>query len=328
MSEAEYALVADIGGTNARFALVDQVNSSPQHERTLRCADFPGPVEAVRHYLAPLGGPRLRVAAFDVATPVTGDFVALTNGPWSFSVATVRDALGLERLHVINDFTALALAVPLLDREEIRQIGGGVAKPNTAIAVLGAGTGLGASGLIWDGRRWLPLAGEGGHVSFSPATEREDAILRVLRRRFGTHVSAERWLSGMGLTNIYSALAELDEGRPHALEPDQITQRAQQGHDQRSLETVAIFCAALGTIAGDLALTLGARSGVYVGGGIVPKLGALFDRSAFRQRFEDKGRYRGYLSEIPTWVIVAEAPALRGLASLLSQEVRGATARD
>lgn len=312
------ALVADIGGTNARFALVDRAGGVPLHELNLHCADFPGPVEAVRHYLSVVGNPRVRVAAFDVATPVTGDVVSLTNGPWAFSVGAVRDALRLQQLHVINDFTALALAVPQLGEQELRQIGEGIAQPETAIGVLGAGTGLGVSGLIWSGERWLPLEGEGGHVSFSPLDEREDALLRVLRRHVGPHVSAERLLSGMGLTSIYQGLSELDGDASVCLDPEQITRQALLDGDIRARETVDIFCAALGTIAGNLALTLGARSGVYIGGGIVPKLGSHFDRSRFRQRFEAKGRYRQYLAAIPTWVIVAETPALRGLSALLA----------
>jgi len=318
MSETSLALVADIGGTNARFALVPPGEKTPQHELTLRCREFAGPVEAVRHYLSTVGNPDIRVAAFDVATAVTQDLVRLTNGPWSFSTSDTRDALGLDRLHVINDFTALALAVPVLEEPETRKVGGGTPVPETAIGVLGAGTGLGVSGLLWHDGRWLAVQGEGGHVAFSPVTEREDAILRIFRRRYGRHVSVERFLSGMGLSNIHEALCELDGSQTARLEPAQITKRAFDGTDQRSLETVDIFCAALGTAAGNLAVTLGARSGVYVGGGIVPKLGAFFDQSAFRERFEDKGRFSKYVTSIPTYVILAQTPALRGLATLLT----------
>jgi glucokinase len=296
MSKVKISLVADIGGTNVRFALVPVGTTEPQREQILRCGDFDGPVEAVRHYLSLVGNPDLGIAAFDVATAVTGDQISLTNGPWSFSIAATRDALGLDRLHVINDFTALALAVPILDEHETRKVGAGVPVPETAIGVLGAGTGLGVSGLLWHAGRWLAVQGEGGHVAFSPVTEREDAILNVFRRDYGSHISVERFLSGMGLTNIYRALCELDGAEPVQLEPAQITE------------------AALG-----VAITLGARSGVFIGGGIVPRLGDYFDRSAFRKRFEDKGRFSDYLSSIPTYLIVAETPALRGLATLLAR---------
>ena len=317
MSEASLALVADIGGTNARFALVEPGATTTQHELNLRCHEFAGPVKAAQHYLATVGNPVVRVAAFDVATAVTQDHIRLTNGPWSFSVSATREALGLDQLHVINDFTALALAVPILDKNETRQIGGGAQVPEISIGVIGAGTGLGVSGLLWHNGRWLAVQGEGGHVAFSPVTEREDAVLRIFRRNFGSHVSVERFLSGMGLTNIYEALCELDGTHPVKLEPARITEHAIDGSDPRSRETVDLFCAALGTAAGNLAVTLGARSGVYIGGGIVPKLGDRFYQSAFRERFEDKGRFSTYLSAIPTYVILAETPALRGLATLL-----------
>ena len=319
MSEVTTSLVADIGGTNVRFALVPVGTTDPQHERILRCGDFDGPVEAVRYYLSLVGNPELDIAAFDVATAVTEDVISLTNGPWSFSISATREALGLDRLHVINDFTALALAVPILESDEIRKLGGGAPVPETAIGVLGAGTGLGVSGLLWHAGRWLAVQGEGGHVAFSPVTEREDAILDLFRRDYGTHISVERFLSGMGLTNIYQALCELDGAQPLQLDPAQITAGALAGSDTRARETVDIFCAALGTAASNVAITLGARSGVFIGGGIVPKLGDYFDRSAFRERFEDKGRFSDYLSAIPTYVIVAETPALRGLATLLAQ---------
>lgn len=317
MNVANLALVADIGGTNARFALVAKGETKVRQEHNLRCRDFPGPVEAVRHYLGLVGDPVVRVGAFDVATAVTEDTICLTNGPWSFSVSATRDALGLDQLHVINDFTALALSLPILGEDEKRQVGRGAPVDGSAIGVIGPGTGLGVSGLLRDAGRWVPLQGEGGHVAFSPANEREDQILRVLRREYGTHVSIERLLSGMGLTNIYRALCEFENETPKTLEPERITDRALDGSDARCRETVDIFCGALGTAAANVAVTLGARGGIFIGGGIVPKLGDYLDRSEFRQRFEDKGRYCAYLSGIPTYVIVARTPALRGLATLL-----------
>ena len=317
MGEAKLALVADIGGTNVRFGLVPEGETRPQQEHNLRCADFSGPVEAARHYLDLVGNPVISAAAFDVATAVTDDMIRLTNSPWAFSVLETRDALELERLHVINDFTALALSLPFLEETEKRRIGGGAPVKGSAIAVLGPGTGLGVSGLLHEGGRWVAVQGEGGHVAFSPMTEREEQILGVLRSDYGTHVSNERLLSGMGLTNIFRALCVLDGAEPKTLEPAHITSATLDGSDARCRETVDIFCGALGTAAANLTLTLGARGGVFIGGGIVPKLGDYFDRSTFRQRFEDKGRYRAYLAGVPTHVIVAGNPALRGLATLL-----------
>jgi glucokinase len=310
-------LVSDIGGTNARFALVAPGTALPQHERNLLCADFPGPVEAARHYLAGVGNPAVNAAAFDVATGITGDFIQLTNGPWGFSVEQTRRALGIERLHVVNDFTALALGVPLLRAEEKKQIGAGAPVPGTALAVLGAGTGLGVSGLLPHGGRWIAIQGEGGHVALSPMTEREDAVLRVMRPRFGGHVSAERLLSGPGIVNLYQALCQLDGVTAQYSDPADITERGLANGDARCRETLDLFCSVLGTIAANLAVTLGARGGVYLGGGIVPRLGEYFERSQFRARFQQKGRFSSYLSAIPTYVILASTLALRGLATVL-----------
>ena len=310
------ALVADIGGTNARFARVD-AQGRLYGERSLACAEFPDLVTAATAYLATSNGPRPRQAAVAVATPVSGDWIQFTNSTWSFSIAAARQALGLERLLMLNDFTALALALPLLGADERRAIGGGVALADAPIGLIGPGTGLGVSGLVWSGQRWLPLQTEGGHVSFAATSEREWALSRVLQRRFG-HVSPERLLSGPGLVNLYTALAELDAWPAPALQPAQITARGLAATCPHCREALDLFCAALGTAAGNLALSLGARGGVYIGGGIVPRLGDFFDRSAFRARFEAKGRFSAYLAAIPTWVITAENPALRGVATALA----------
>ena len=308
-------LVGDVGGTNARFALVDE-HRRINAERTLAGADFAGLRDAIEAYLREVGAPRLSRAAIAVATAVTGDWIQFTNSPWSFSIEATRRELGLEQLRVLNDFTALALALPQLAPDERRAIGGGEALAHAPIGLIGPGTGLGVSGLVWSGDRWIPLETEGGHVTFSPANEREWAIGRVLQRRFG-HVSPERLLAGPGWVDVYTALAELDGGTVEDLTPTEITQRALAGTCPRCLEVQEIFCGALGTAAGNLAITLGALGGVYIGGGIVPRLGEFFDRSAFRARFEAKGRFSAYLAAIPTWVITAANPALRGVAAAL-----------
>jgi glucokinase len=311
-------LLADIGGTNVRFALLPAGEVRPQQEVSLACADHRGLVEAARAYLAQVGNPAVSEAAIDVATAITGDLVKLTNSPWAFSIEQTRQQLGLSRLLVLNDFTALALSLPTLRYDELRQVGRGQALPDKAIALIGAGTGLGVSGLIRCGARWVPLEGEGGHVAFSPMDAREDAVLGVLRERFG-HVSAERLASGPGLVNLYQALCRLDHVSARALEPQQIAEQGEAGKDAQAAEALAMFCAVLGTAAANLAITLGARGGVYIGGGIVPKLGDYFERSAFRARFEHKGRFSGYLAAIPTFVILAEYPALAGLAAAVDQ---------
>lgn len=308
-------LIADIGGTNARFALIG-VNRQPYAEHTLVCADFSGLAAAATSYLQKVGGLRPNRAAVAVATPVTGDWIQFTNSHWSFSTEAARQELGLEDLLILNDFTALALSLPLLKADERRAIGGGEAVAGAPIALIGPGTGLGVSGLVWSGERWIPLQTEGGHVTFSPVDEREWAISRILQRRFG-HVSPERLLAGPGWIDVYTALAELEGWPAEDLTPAEITRRALAGTCIHCREVQEIFCGALGTAAGNLAITLGARGGVYIGGGIAPRLGEFFDQSTFRSRFEDKGRFSSYLAAIPTWVITAANPALRGVAAAL-----------
>ncbi|MCH7889371.1 MAG: glucokinase [Proteobacteria bacterium] len=312
-------LVADIGATNARFAL-QRPGGRPEAPVVLPVAEHGDIEAAVRAALALAGSEAEPVfAALAVAAPVLGDRVEMTNHPWCFSREALRRALGLERLLVVNDFTAIALSLPRLGKRERRQVGGGKPAPRAPFAVLGPGTGLGVSGLLPTADGWAPLAGEGGHIDLAPGDERELAILERLRRRFD-HVSLERVLSGPGLVNLYRALAEIageapaDAGTPSA---EEITARARAGTCRLCKAAVEAFCGLLGAAAGDLALTLGARGGVYIAGGIVPKLGPAFDADRFRRRFEAKGRFRAYLEPIPAYVVTAGAPALLGLASLL-----------
>jgi len=308
-------MIADIGGTNARFALLDGMER--RDEVVLACADYPDLVSAAEEYLKQVGATknsRPAEAALAIAGPVTNDIVRMTNHVWQFSAAHTRQQLGLKRLIVLNDFTALAMAVRHLSGEDLEQVGGGKAAPNTPLAVIGPGTGLGVSGLIPAGQHWIALQGEGGHVSLSVMNEREVAVLKQLQQRF-SHVSAERVLSGPGLVSLYDALCGVEGVVPEVLTPPQITKRAQDASCRMCLETVSMFCALLGTMASNLVLTLGALGGVYIGGGIVPSLGRSFTSSRFRDRFEDKGRFTDYVSRVPTFVIKAELPALLGLAS-------------
>jgi glucokinase len=316
--DSGFRLLADIGGTNVRFALLLPGSNRPEQESSLLCADYPGLEQAARAYLQMVGDPPVREAAIDVATAVTGDLVKLTNSPWAFSIEQTRRQLKLERLMVINDFTALALALPTMEPTAFRQVGRGSPVSGTAIGLIGAGTGLGVSGLVPCASRWAPLQGEGGHTAFSPMTAREDAVLGVLRERFG-HVSTERLVSGPGLVNLYDALSKLDHVPARGLTPQEIAEAALSGSDAQCAEALESFCAMLGTAAGNLAITLGARGGVFIGGGIVPKLGTYFDASPFRTRFEHKGRFSALLAGVPTYVIIADYPALPGLAVALSQ---------
>jgi glucokinase len=315
-------LLADVGGTNARFAWQAAPGAPLEDPRTLACADHPSLEAALRHYLAGLPREAPRVGAIAIANPVVGDQVRMTNHHWSFSIEALRQALGWVWLEVLNDFTALALALPHLRAEERVAVGGGTARAGAAIGLLGPGTGLGVSGLLPDGRGgWVPLQGEGGHVSLAPVGAREAAVAHWLHQRHG-HASAERAVSGQGLLELHHALCALDAvpvpaGLASAAD---VSAAALARADVRCVEALDMMCGFLGSVAGNLALTLGARGGIYIGGGIVPRLGEAFARSPFRERFEAKGRFRPYLADIPVWVITApQSPALLGAAQALDR---------
>lgn len=311
-------LLADVGGTNARMAWQDGPGAPIEHIEILPVAQHASLQAAIGVYLKQLGR-RPASAAIAMANPVTGDHVQMTNHDWSFSQAALRETLGLSTLRVLNDFTALALALPQLPANELRQVGGGAAVPGAAIGLLGAGTGLGVSGLLPDGAGgWTPIAGEGGHVTLPASTARERVVMDALIVRHG-HASAERVASGTGLLETFQILCEADGIDPlHIDSAAEVTQAALQGQHAQALETLHIFCDVLGAVAGNLALTLGARGGVYIGGGVVPRLGTWFDTSPFRERFEAKGRFGPYLGEIPVWVITSpQSPALLGAACAL-----------
>ncbi|HJO96576.1 MAG: glucokinase [Rhodospirillales bacterium] len=315
----EVRIIADIGGTNARFALIDGAGQTGE-TRVLKCADYSDPVAAAGAFLdttAPTSRPMR--GAFAVASPVAEDQVTMTNHPWSFSVEDVRRRLGLDVLRVVNDFAAIALAIPYLGQNDCYQVGGGEPVPDAPVAVLGPGTGLGASALVPAAGCWAPLATEGGHVTMAAFDEREAAVLANLRRTYD-HVSAERVISGPGLVNLYRSLCALD-GRQadHAATPDAVSRLADDGTCPAATEALEMFCAMLGTVASDLALSLGALGGVYIAGGIVPKLGPAFAASGFRRRFEDKGRFAAYLAATPVFVITHPLPAFVGLGAVAGE---------
>jgi glucokinase len=316
---ADTRLLADVGGTNARFAWQAGPNAPLAHIQTLRCADFDSIEAAMRHYLDGAGRGTPRRCAMGIANPVFGDWVQMTNHHWGFSIAGVQAALGLEQFVVINDFTALALAIPLLKPHELRQVGGQAPVPGKAIGLLGAGTGLGMGGLVPCGNRWAPLEGEGGHIGLAPTNGLEADILAHLRSRFG-RVSVERVLSGPGLSDLYEAMVAV-RGEPRKVPTPsaaQIVEAALARVDPLCEAVLSTFCGWLGSVAGDLALMLGARGGIYIGGGIVPRLGHWLDLSDFRERFDDKGRLSAFVRPMPVYVIGAEvSPALLGVAQAL-----------
>lgn len=317
MTETYPRLLGDIGGTNARFAWAEAPEAPVARCVNYRCADYPTIADAISSYVAEHAPRRPQAAALGIANPIDGDQVRMTNGNWSFSIQALKRDMGLQRLSVVNDFTALALALPSLEASQLHALEGGKSVAGEPLAVLGAGTGLGVAGLLpLPNGAWRPLSGEGGHASLAGQDAFEDAVIARLRLRFG-HVSAERALSGPGLVNLYLASAEIAGLPAPELTPPEVLQRAEQG-DALAKQAIALFCSFLGSVAGNLALTLGARGGVYIGGGIAPRLLSELAQSNFRTRFEGKGRFADYLSGIPCFVIdAAVSPALDGASRAL-----------
>lgn len=315
------SLVADIGGSNARFGLLTEARV--QHVRTLPVLAHSGLAAAVQAYLAELAallGDNFRAprrAAFAVATAVAGDQIEFTNSHWNFSRTSVQAELDLDALLVLNDFEALALSLPHLDASQLRPHGT-IGKPHGTLAVIGPGTGLGVAGVVQTPAGWVALASEGGHVTLAAADDFESALLQCARRTY-PHVSAERLLSGIGLPLLHRTLSEVRGVGVSLLSTEQIVERGLSGSDALCGQTLDVFCALLGSFAGNVALTLGARGGVYIGGGILPRIADHFFASRFRERFESKGRFRSYLEAIPTALITDTLVALTGAAIAVEQ---------
>ena len=320
MTDTFPRLLGDVGGTNARFGWQSNAHSGIEHVLVLPCAAHETLEAAIRTYLELKSLPMPRTGALGIANPITGDVIRMTNHHWSFSISEMQRSLGLQQLNVINDFTALALALPSIAKDNLVQVGGTVAEAYAPKALIGAGTGLGVSGLMPTDANdhWVAIAGEGGHVTLAAQTESEYRVIELIRQRYG-HVSAERVLSGQGLVDLYLALRQMQKQQPvDVAGAAEITAWALQNKDPLALQSIDMFAGFLGSVTGDLALTLGARGGVYLGGGIVPRWLGWFETSQFRERFEAKGRFKAYLKDIPVWVInAAESPALLGAARSL-----------
>ena len=310
------ALLADIGGTNARFALHQEGRTGTP--LVLATGDFASLDEALLHALDGLGARTLSGVAACAAGPPVDGVIALTNSPWEVRETVLAEVTGASRVVLVNDFTAIAAALPALARHQLRELGGGEGLAGSPQAVLGPGTGLGVSARLPDPRGDRFITGEGGHVDLAAADAGEDAILGRLRERFG-HVSAERVLCGDGLVNLYRAMnAGTGNSGPGSgpTSGGDVTALAALG-DLRAIRCLEQFSRWLGAVAADLALTVGALGGVYLAGGVLPAMGPLFPADAFRRRFIDKGRYRDYLASIPTYMITGTNPALVGLVRLL-----------
>jgi glucokinase len=314
-------LVGDIGGTNARFALAEVgADGSIRLDEPLilPAADYSLGREAVRAFLSKLKpAERPPLAVLAAAGPVTGGAVRFTNNEhWRFEEEDLRSAFGFAGVRLINDFTAEALAIDHLEAADIRQIGpAGTPAPRATAAVLGPGTGFGAAALVDDGANRAVLTSEAGHAGFAPS---DDDELEILRRLMVTHgrTSIERVLSGPGLLSLYRTLARM-RGEPAPLDHPDAVSRAGLAGEPLARAVLDRFCGILGAVAGDLALTTGARRGVYISGGIAPAIISLLESSAFRARFEAKGRMSDYVKAIPTYVVTAPYAAMVGAASLL-----------
>ncbi len=317
-------LLADIGSTYARFA-IERARGEFDRFSTVKCADYADFGSALRSYLDTVKDAGIRHAAVAISNPVEGDMVQMTNYHWQFSIEKTRADCELDTLLVVNDYTALAAGLPHLSNDQRRQIGAGEVKARSVIGLLGAGTGLGVSGLIPTDDGWISLGSQGGHVSFSPVDKREVEILEYAWTQFPhqpPHVSAERLLSGAGLELIYRAINHINGKATEPIAATTITERGLKGDNPECKEALERFCGILGSVAGNLAVTLGAFGGIYIGGSIVPRLGKYFDQSPFRSRFEAKGRFSSYVANIPTFVITAENATFVGVAAILDAQLR------
>ena len=318
--DIESTLVADLGGTNVRFALAHN-SAKPLVDTSIRhyaVADFPSLTAAALHYLAQINA-QPRRAVFAVAGKVGSDEIRITNLPWIISVERTRKDLSLSSLNIVNDFAGMSMAIPLLTAQDVETIGD-LSQPSDqnattrTIGVIGPGTGLGVGAyLLRDGKHYA-LQTEGGHVAFAPSTDEEIEILRYLGKRYG-RVSNERLVCGSGLVNLYHALCAIAAVAAEEFAPAQITQHMHDRSNPQCVRAVEIFCAILGSIAGDLVLTLGAWDGIYLAGGMVPPMLASLRNGEFRRRFQDKGRFAGAMQRVPTLAITYAYAGLLGAAA-------------
>lgn len=321
-----WGLVADIGGTNARFGLACLAGGRVRIEeaRTLKVADFPNLGPALRDYLAglPKAAPILSYAALAAAGPVRDQAIRFTNSGWAFSAEAVKVEFAFAEVEILNDFTANALALPVLEPRDLAQLGPVSAPPAGAAdvrLVCGPGSGFGVSALMGSGFAAQAIQGEGGHAAFAPDNEAEDRILAVLRAKYG-RVSNERLLSGPGLVDLYEILArESGVGGPQRPDPSGITRAGLSGEDPVARAAILRFSAILGAVAGDFALAFGAEAGAYIAGGIVPRLVDAMHDSEFRTRFEAKGRLSYFVQPIPTFAILRGDLALVGCGARLAR---------
>jgi glucokinase len=307
-------LIGDIGGTNARFALAHPADAGFTEELTLSCADFETADEAIAAYLARAGASEPDVICLACAGPVLDGRVNVINNHWEIDSRDLVRRYPMVSVRLLNDFEAIAYSIPLLTEADLMSIGvAPVALQENAdftIAVIGPGTGLGIGGLLSRGGGFYPVVGEGGHAGFAPQAPAQQQVLRQLRKDF-ERVSNERLISGPGLENIYRALSS-ERGKPETITAAEIFSRVLARQDAVASDAVQLFFEALGQVAGDLVLTLGAYDGVFLAGGILKRYPDLLKASDFRAGFEAKGRHRGIMERVPISLVLHPQPGLLG----------------
>ncbi len=308
-------LVGDIGGTSARFALVDPNGSAYSNEMTLRCAEYETAAEAINDYLRHTNTPNPAVVCLAVAGPIVDQSVRFTNNHWSIDTQELQHHFTSSRVQLLNDFEAIASSIPLLGDGDLATVGLGLSnikdKKEFTVGVLGPGTGLGVAGLSGREGSLHTIVGEGSHVGFAPETHIQFEVLKQLRKRF-ERVSDERLLSGPGLENIYWALQKIHGDPTTQITAAQVFERALANQDVYAAEALQLFYEALGQVAGNLALTLGAYDGIYLAGGILKRYPDQLKTSSFRSGFENKGRHRSLMERTPTLLILHPQPGLLG----------------
>lgn len=320
MADKTFSLVADVGGTNVRFALVEQGSTALQFQQTCLCTEHDSLADAATHYLKQTGFAiaRVRSASLALACPVNAEKIRFTNNHWSFDKSDLVRALQLEQVLFLNDFTAMALGMIACNSQQMIEVATGYSEPLSPKVVVGPGTGLGFSALIPQNGNWTALATEGGHVGFVPRDETDVQIMQILMAKHNNRVSAERVLCGQGLYNLYECLAQLS-GSPASLKtPSEVSESGISGKDPLATEAVSRFFGHLGAFCGDMVLAYGARGGVYLCGGILPRMVAALQESQFTTQFRNKGRFSEFMDKVPVHLCVDEQPGLKGAAQALT----------
>ena len=314
-------LVADIGGTNARFSIVsgkDDQGYTIGQFKELSTGQYETLEAALEDYLDSIAGEAPVSACVAIAAPVTGDLITMTNNSWQFSMQVVKQSFGFKRFEVLNDFAALANSVPHLAEDNLVEIVAGEDRPGAPKVVIGPGTGLGVAGLVRCNGHWRPVPGQGGFTAYAPQNQREMAIAQRLQK--DSYLCTEDLISGRGLVTLFNTMALLDGVDIQASEAKDVSAMAFEQENPLALEALELFCAGLGTVAGDIALIYAAKGGIYLGGGILPRMVDYLKTSGFEARLKHRGKMTELINNIPVYLINHPHPALVGAAAWLDLE--------